>query len=243
MSRCVGVCAIFAAVLLMSPPASAAVHYAIFQGMVIDGTDLAGDFGPAGPLRGAFTAVFAFDPAGGLHQQSAYSETVYGAPGSGYADPVSSAVLYIGSHSVLFPGPAGTYGSVDAENLMGVPGGDYADVGAYSQTFLPDLQATLHLQAYTLDAPTRFVTYQGDQAAYFDPPSTAYWADIAGGQDHVRFSASLETHTAILTDDPTPFLPRAGGVPEPASWLLSIAGLGLVGAAVRQLRRIRFSPA
>lgn len=220
--------------LLFAAPSSAAIFYTVYQGVIASGQDNVGAFGATGALSGAFTAIFKVtDAPGSEHLTGPYSERFYGGPGScglgsGCMNPIVEASITINGQTVLFPGPAGSYGTVETANLTGVPGGGSPGVFSIAQTYFPHLTAQLNLNAFTLDAPTSFVAYSGAAAGDYQPYGRAYWSTIAGGIETVLFEADLSTTRVFITDD------LNTAVPEPATWALMILGFSAAGAALRR---------
>lgn len=223
-----------AAACLAASPAAAATFYTVYRGVVAGGADPAGAFGSADVAGASFVAVFEVTDAGASeHLTGLYSERLYGGPGtcgsgSGCANPVVAARLTLNGRTVAFPAGPGSYGMAETANLFGAPGGDSSSVTTLSQTLWPDLNATLALTAYPLDAPTRFGPYAGAQGGDDTPPGTAYWSETVGGVATTRFDLSLRVDRVFITGDP------GSVVPEPGAWAMMLLGFGAIGVALRR---------
>lgn len=209
VSKTVGALAL---VWAAASPANATIVFADYTGMVTDGYDPGGLFGPAGgSLAGlSFDAYYLFDTDLGSRTTDGSSDTV---TGGGTPNPSLGATLTINGRSFHISGS--TYGE---DSLNADVDEAYAESGSDSsiQTFA-----------------------SGGGTPYATSLDTAF--SIAVSPDSVSDGAFLRedltyAYFSYATISGGPFIPGPA-VPEPAAWALMLMGFGALGAAKRYRRR------
>jgi hypothetical protein len=201
---------------LSAGAASAAKMQATYQGHLQDGgiADAGGFFG-GGQLSGPITVVFDYDTSIGVvpdATQIGYDELNYG--GGLSTSPMTHAAVTIGGVTVdLAPADFGFIGAIANSDLI-----------VHAAT---DGLKNVYVYGFLSFAPTI------DQAFS--------WSGDCDGCGRVVFwTHPNEDATGTIGDFTFTSLDivRLGGVPEPATWSLMIAGFGLAGASLRARRRL-----
>lgn len=184
----------------------------------------------------SFVDVFSFDlskgvinlyDTGGLPETQLLGGSVFGLP-----TPLISSVLTINGHSVMFSGDAtGQY-----DNRQGVLSSTFAESFDASNVY------DFNIVGMGVNAPASLSQpYSGDAFTpdnYGGSFSICKYTEFAPGE--LACLQGDETLNGFLTPE-TVTVTVSGGVPEPASWLLMLAGFGGLGAELR--RRVRGSAA
>lgn len=216
------------AVATIAAPAAAAPTTVSVSGTVTNGYDAAGIFGAAGAsLAGLpFSAIFTIDRQSG--------DTAIATPalaylyGAGSSAPVTAA-LTIGTGTYDFAGTRnGSARAVDTAGNGGTDALHYmvedagpAPAGLFYVGFdsLRDLLAAADYGDYGTIALTAADNAKG-------------YAQIGGSGANSYAELSLDAITSQT----------AGAVPEPATWMMMVAGFALAGTALRRPRaRVRFA--
>lgn len=227
--------------LLVGPPASATVVLATFDGTIAGGDgaygnpaiDRLGLFGPVGAnlLGDAYTATYTFDTTLGTVASSAClpasagcptgKNTLAGPPGG---IPAVSESLTINGHAFSFGGSTYPVNSAElqaANDGAGFPSGIFAEVEANADlnSLRDELDLTNGGLPASLVATYHYTVHAGDGAA---TGNSFFQADTVGGLDRFEFGINSVS------------LAPVSSVPEPASWALTLAGVALLGFAIRR---------
>jgi hypothetical protein len=208
---------------------------ATYKGTVISGTDATDVFGLGDGLEGAaFTAHFKYNTLKGIRTTDAISDTISGGPF--YGSPTTSVYFA----DLMINGVTDTFnvGQNSSENVVD----NHDDFGRWPQTFFYNQFAHWDsfvgddefLQLFVLDAPhplSLTTAYTGFNNPVLEPPivtpeATKYRID----------HGVVQQNYAIVF---APFSVNLQPIPEPSTWTLMIAGVGLAGAAMRRARRLR----
>jgi hypothetical protein len=151
----------------------------------------------------------------GVHTSPALNTSLYGYVSSAHSDPVAT-LLTPALTSISF-----YWGTMDAHNWLWVLGADLQPIHF------------VHLSTIAFD-PIAYA--RGGSGRNRRLSITADGAETIGG---LRFwargrSFEFDDFAATLAPDN---MPDSGAVPEPASWAMLIAGMGLVGAVARRRGR------
>lgn len=216
------------AVAAIAAPASSSPVLITYSGTVSSGYDYAGQFGTAqAALDGqSFIASYLFDPAKGGNTVSTDSFTdTSGGSVSGSVSPLISATLTIGNHTVNLPG-----GYSDRfENVsLGDFGYQYSSV--YSILNGPgyefsDLDFTTAGNGFII--PATFSDYSSDVG----PSSGLY--------QFLRYGSDLPSEDVYATLNPNHLSISVSAVPEPATWVMMLAGFGMIGSAARRRSKVK----
>jgi len=168
-----------------------------------------------------FSAYLQLDPNNGAELNGFYSVELNG-PGQG-VDAFASTRINTGFGDVRFecradggPGP----------DCTGITGGVY-NRQAYVVTgaLVPDLASLSFFGTVAMEAGI-FKLGDGPAVAFIDPVISLPAAYLNGGGNAANFQVNYSPNLL-------------GGVPEPASWAMLIAGFGLIGAVARRRRMVR----
>jgi hypothetical protein len=220
--------------LAVSGQACAKVMTITYTGEVIYGVDTAGFFGAAGgSLDGlSYTARMVYDTSVGNHFQTATSDFLAGGEYEGLSvTPISIAELTINGKSVDIT--AQGLGTVDLL-LTGTPSPSLT-VFAYQDLYNPYAPFGSVPQTHILESiypaavgPDLTTPYEGDGTGPFSGDARfERWEDGVVVTD--AFADLHPEHVSIQT----------GGIPEPSSWCLMIAGFAGLGGALRLRGRAR----
>jgi len=209
-------------------PLSAAVVQVQYTGTVSEGFDTTGIFGTAGSfLNGAaYTANYTFETTYGTTHSSLGLTEVYGGGLWGTISPSLGATITINGITVSLVGNL-------IGHLVGYNNGtlsqvlheaeDFADTGSgYSQTQLYNvIDNDSNAFTNSLTDPLSYAVAAGDDAyGYFAVSDIAY--DFG--------SASTNAYAQLVPDHITIGAP----IPEPETYAMLLAGLGLLGFAARR---------
>lgn len=203
-----------------SVAATAGVKQAVWTGTIASGFDTAGIFGAAGTDLGGFsyTAVFRYDPSLGIRFTTAEYDIAYGGSVYGAPTPMSYAAITI--NGVTRTIQTGNQDDVATNPAVGAATQiryDYDVAGETRTDFLrldgfipgwPSLDDNLSATVVPGSSGSLMLINAPIYAPY--QPNDA-WADLGNYK------------TFTVTD-----------VPEPASWMLMIAGFGLTGLGLRR---------
>lgn len=230
--------------LSLAAPASAAQYLASYSGRVTSGVDHAGVFGtPGADLAGQdfsidYTLAFPF-PDGILVQpqfhQDHFSQAVSGGALIGVPGPLS-ATITIAGHSFHLRGDY--FGSASYQNDFFQADFNRSEDSVYHHAYGQDRGSQVYSYIHDYTAQMLSSPDLGAQVAYSMQP---------GGEGYGGFRTTrLEGGNYLSTDlalQPLSFSsgPMAGtpAVPEPATWLMLLAGFGALGAMMRRARRVR----
>ena len=236
--------AAFAAAMLVAGGANADIMTATVNGTANGTFVLANPWGLSGTLSNlAFTAVFTYDTTGGTlfgpigrdgGQGALLAGSVYENPGAP-TSPITGATLTLNgitsdfhgdSHGTVFISP-GNGGQIDvlhlnafhSDNVDGFPVNRSLIIDAALPVFPPNLTYQYTGFAADLHSSANFVLIDNH---------------LPSGQN---FDVGTFNYSSIsIVNTTNPNAPIAS-IPEPASWVLMIAGFGLTGAAMRRRRR------
>jgi len=213
--------------LITGAAARAAIHTAVYTGIVSDGLDVTGVFGaPLASLDDLpFVATFRYDTAlGDRTTLRGQRDTIVGGSTYGVPTMITEATLRIAGITVAFD--RDYYGLADAAHgFVQTGNGHYFDDGI---TYNWD---TLTAGAAVSGAPPSLEWNMSALAWYGGGAFQLNSIDLASGQFLRRAGGSLLV-TWVTTSGGT----GATNLPEPASWALMIAGFGMVGATLRRSR-------
>ena len=242
LARKVRMGALLALTLAIAPagPAHAAALLFTYSGEVASGTDGLGVFGDAGAdLAGqGFTVTYTLE--GALMPNARLASMSSGRLAQ--SAPAIRALVTINGRDFLLRGDH--FGMVS-----------HRDDFLFSEEGDGEVLDSVYHLAYGADRGTRVVSQIGDLTArMLSSPSIAartLYTVRADDIAHSRFeTAGLVGERSLATAlDLTPrtfaanLRPFAPAVPEPASWLMLLAGFAGVGAALRRARRKRQIPA
>jgi hypothetical protein len=224
----------------LSAPAMSAVHFITFEGTIDVGFDEGNLFGFAGgSLAGqSYTQKFVYDSDKGSHYTTADYDFLQGGTMSSGISPITSASITINGFTQESGGADngslyfgifgdGTTGiSVLSQETRFTPTNDFAgtSLAGVRFAFSPPLSLTTDFANPIAGTPlstlgNSFQIALNDHAgqsthtfAYFNPTSVTIGSEqTSGGPGTVT-----------------------GGVPEPASWAMMLAGFGLVGGMMRR---------
>lgn len=187
--------------------------------------------------------------------------TTASAPGSygSYAYPNGTVGGWTFAGAGLIDGVAATpwFGGDPSLGFSGAQYGFVQATGVLSQSFVADANGTLSLSWLEGSRPVMYGgCCNGDQRydVYLDTTllgnfATASGQDFAGrslvgpavvaGTSYLlRFKGLSTADNTVFLDDVSARVMPVGGVPEPASWAMLIAGFGLVGAFARRRSRM-----
>ncbi|MBI1199944.1 MAG: PEP-CTERM sorting domain-containing protein [Phenylobacterium sp.] len=248
-----------AAALLVAPAAAqASVLTFTYKGHVSESLDNTGEFGAIGSntlVGQAFTATFTVDlgTAGLQHASDVWYDYLYG---YNAANPVTGVLQLNGHTFAIGGGLPGDYGA-DARTDYSLEPGCTLDcqtamfqqaVSNQASTFAGGMNyysgRFLNAGAYAQDGTLTGLAHTGYDLT--NPPvNLSVFASIyeyvddynvdGDAIDQPPFTRTV-THSAevsMIADSVT-----MGGVPEPASWALMIAGFGVMGTSLRARRRI-----
>ncbi len=220
---------------LAAGPASATAYYATFTGNLTGAADFAGLFGPPGTdISGMpFSARYRVDPGvpGISVLTSGYGSFQELASGSaGHFPQAISATLTINGHTQVVSG--GYNGTVVQEDdyTPGFPRIGNGDEILYVAEGFPTA-GTFTSLSFSIEDVVSDITFTSNFAAPFE--NQFYGTTL---QDS-RFEFSNGSNQAYGSLRAT-HLSVTASVPEPASWMMLIAGFGLAGAALRRQSRI-----
>ncbi len=243
MLRCALVPILAAALLPVA--ASATVTTATYSGKIGYGFDTTGVFGTPGSLNEVdYVMVYTVDDAAPGAVSSA-TATSSGITGSGAFSPVRLAITVNGVTRTIDGSLEGTAQRRDEIHASGQPYYGLSDYvrhvsNAYSYVvggLYHSYQAETYISSYAQDfaaspdyrAPLDYPDTTGSDSIYnlvqFNDYDFGTNTQIAYAYLNMRIG-ELHVRTA----------PSVGGVPEPASWALLIAGFGLTGAVARRRR-------
>jgi hypothetical protein len=225
---------LLAGALLAAAPAHAATYIITYEGTVANSYDNAGIFGGSGSsLDGLdFTAVYTLtDPLPGAlsgGDGSTYAST-YGGSSYSAPSPVSATLTINGITQAL----SGYYYSFAEQ---------YNDYGGSLDRVWHKSQGTTVVNGYgTYDYIYNYISSSSnDFLSSIDYTSqlsyTTQSGDVVSGS--FRFSAPHgSSASGYLRPTSVTIAALASGVPEPATWALTILGFGLVGGVMRRQRR------
>ncbi|TFU06620.1 PEP-CTERM sorting domain-containing protein [Polymorphobacter arshaanensis] len=219
-------------------PASAVVKIATYTGTFYDGYDTTGVFGTANTgLAGVgYVVTFTYDPSLGIRSTVAgYSDSSRGGVGFGYpgkSPVITSAITVNGTTKLL----AGGYLGLVQTSVNGIKhAAEYSYNDGVDYAF-----KQISIYNYPVGAPTSLDQNFGPVAA------TGGWGSFAWYQTKVNPGAGPATDSAYAdfnydTVYSVSDLLPSGGVPEPANWALMVAGLGMIGGAMRRRAAIAAS--
>jgi hypothetical protein len=232
--------------------ASAAELLVVYQGTVANGTDGLGLFGAAGSsLAGqAYTVFFDYDVgvAGAKSVNTADRDFIYGGSLYDAASPLVSVTFTIAGITQVMKGDTSSDVGIfrDLSNYLETAAFDtpFTQVGDKTVSYFDTVFGTylshpVGLSNDSLIEPNSQggITVAGDPTAYagfFD-----FYA-IGGTSTAGQFASGASITAAYLKDSvAAPIAPLAASVPEPASWLMMIAGFGAVGMMMRRKTRVR----
>lgn len=176
----------------------------------------------------AYTATYLVDPA-------TPGTTVHSSPGlndifgNSPSDPIVSFTLIINGKSFTTPVASGSRSTFGEDNQVGFSGfsivADAQDETEAANYFRSSFSVTSFSSM-----PVPPAVYGGNGAYAVQS------GDTAGGEVKTSNSGSL-TDVQLAVDTVTYSNLAPAAVPEPASWILMLAGFGLTGAAMRRSNR------
>lgn len=222
----------FAASFGLAAPVSAAVVQVQYTGTVSSGYDQTGIFGTAGSyLDGlAYTANYTFETTNGYFNSDWFYNHAYGGSAYGNLSPALGSSVTINGNTVAISG--NYFGQIYGHNAGYFSevyhlAQDYVSNGfdwqqAYSQNYVYNYSNTLPL---SLTDPLSHAVTAGDYAyGYLEIRDYNYSSN----------SYSVYTNAYFTPDHVTIGAP----IPEPETYALLLAGLGLLGFAARR-RKIK----
>lgn len=211
-------------------PASAAEYLITYTGTVASGTDGAGLFGGSGADLTGQSLVARFTltdstPGAIATDDGIVAETRGWAPSS----PLKATLTIGGVGSYSF---GDDYGTTTHVNGLGVPSYGFDQIYHYTSTDLD------YLNAYVVSYVNDFVATSSNTAIlYYDVQPT----DTSFGTFYLFREGVGDSYGQFIVSNVT-IAEAAEAVPEPATWVMMIAGFGFVGAAARR-QRIRVAHA
>lgn len=227
--------------LLVASPSAASVVVVTFDGTIAGGDgafgnaalDRLGLFGPvdANLLGDAYEATYTFDTTLGTVVSSAClpasagcstgKNTLAGPPGG---IPAVSEALTINGHTFSFGGSTFPVNSAELQATndgSGFPSGIFAEVEANADlnSLRDELDITDGAIPASLVGTYHYTIQPGDHAT---TGNSFFQADTSGGIDRFEFGISSVSLAAVSS------------APEPASWALTLAGVALLGGALRR---------
>lgn len=221
----------FAASFALAAPVSAAVVQVQYTGTVSSGYDQTGIFGSAGSyLDGlAYTANYTFETTNGYFNGDWYYNQVYGGSAYGNLSPALSSSVTINGNTIAISGNyfghiyghnSGSFSQVyhHAQEYV-VTGSGYQQT--YSENSIYNNSGTLPM---SLTGPLSYALTGGDYSfgsmGIFESPT-------GNGYTVYTYASFTPDHVTI-----------GAPIPEPETYALLLAGLGLLGFAARR-RKIK----
>jgi hypothetical protein len=204
--------------------ASAAVYTVTYTGTVVPAdsnatdTDVEDLFGGGNLTGDAFTAVYTYNTSLGTETATSTTDQLVGGLDYGVTAPITSVTFTINGDAYTY---TPDYDSIAyASNTSATKTtGDYVEEQAYSTAGDVSLMKLASLSApKTLS--TAFTGTGSTTANYLD---TAF---VNGQDDVIGFTATSATVAAVAVS----------AAPEPSTWMLMIAGVGMIGLALRRRR-------
>lgn len=205
-------CAAALASLGLAAPAAAAPYHVVYDAVITAGSDVDGLFGLTGQDLAGLNLradVTYLTTVPGTRTTLAGSDEVSGGEAFGTAPVISSAIFTIGTTSVALSPTFydDVYASADFLDAYG-----YDELGNSFQTYIqPDLAGPTSLERAFSS------TGEGDTGGLI-----SQYSYVSIGDDLIDFDAVDVT---------------ASAVPEPAAWLVMLAGFGAAGCVTRRARR------
>ena len=214
----------------LAGPVSAAVVQVQYRGTVSSGYDTTGVFGSAGSfLDGlAYTASYTFETTYGHTLSSSYYNYAYGGGVLSMPSPVLSSTVTINGNTVAVPG------SWNGQ-ISGYNDGIYSHQSHQSQEYSYNISSYRDNNSYnyiynyngtlpaSITAPFSYAVTEGDTAEGF-VQIRQYTLDSTG------YTHSADAYAYLIPDHVTIGAP----IPEPETYALLLAGLGLLGFAARR---------
>jgi hypothetical protein len=212
-----------AAMCMAAGSAGATVYTITFDGTFTSGTDVGGDFGAAGAnLAGdAFALTATYDDS--LGSQNAPGATSGGF--EGLPTPTLSSGFTVNGVTLPIDGSSSSY----YVRYLPIPGGAYAVV---------QLDSPVNAIRIAADGPVTALsgglTWDGTGQFFDDTGGTISLVDGLYG----RLTVDEVTVTPVA--DPNIFTQGTLAIPEPATWMLLLLGIGLMGLTLRRRSAVTF---
>lgn len=228
-----------AGLLVAAAPAQAQQATITVTGNILNGYDATGTFGAVGAsLAGLpFSAIFTVLPQAG--NAVVNSQNLSYLAGAGATSPVTAA-LTIGSGTYAFGGTLNSSARAVNGAGPGQVGSDALEYFSHDADFTasPATNAFLYVRMDSL----RDLLNKADFSSYSTINLTA--SDNATGKVQIANPTAFAPSTFADLSVTTISASVNSAVPEPATWMMMIAGFGVAGAALRRQRAkatIRFA--
>jgi PEP-CTERM motif len=199
--------------VFFAAPAGATTLMAVFTG-TFDYIDVEADSGQEGDQNIPFTITALYDPSLGGETATTPPgyETISGGTFTGYLSPILSFTVTAPGLNLTFPG--------DQNGLIRV-----SDTGSYFELASGYTDSDDHSHGFLLSFSSPNLTADPDQTFVSSPGESG---DGYFEAEPLYVDPSLQAHSLVIT-----------AVPEPATWVMFLAGFGAVGFMLRRsLRKI-----
>lgn len=223
----------------MAAPASAKLIPITYTGTVSSGYDQTGLFGSSGAnLSGAaFVATYLFDTAFGTTSSYSYNDwysysttSIYGGSAYGTTSPAVSATVTINGKTVAISTAYASSMSAYNETFYGTQYNGQ-NVSVQDSSNDGSVYKSISLNNYLNSVNGAAISPNFEDVVY----GSMDGLNAGGSFSAYQYNYSTGTWTNSYANFVTSFVSNGvGAVPEPATWLMMICGLGAVGVALRR---------